>query len=335
MANAITAVGIDVAKATLSVCLRDPEGSERALTLRNTEADMRTKVLPLLAGFSGKIVMESTGHYHWLPTLFLQNQGLDVRVVNPILAKQYTSGNIRKVKTDPADARGLARMAAVATHLPGTFNQSRTTLKLRKKLSVIASMEHQIQALNASLTSLQEAQEILQEPLSPAESKLRATVKDLASAIHSLEREFERESAEDEKTAREAKLLSTIPGVSSFVSHVVLQWFSFAEGRDATSWIAYAGLDISVRESGTWRGTCRLTKRGNNFLRRRLVSAGWGAMMHDPDWKKRYDELRKEGRPHVEALLILGRKIIRTMYVVLKNQTTYDPLKAFPSKKKI
>lgn len=101
------AVGIDVAKATLSVSICDHNGRERALSIRNTDTDITAKVLPHLQHYSGKVVMESTGHYHWTPSLVLREAGLDVRVVNPLLAKQYTSGNIRKVKTDPADARGL------------------------------------------------------------------------------------------------------------------------------------------------------------------------------------------------------------------------------------
>lgn len=60
----ISAVGIDVAKATLSVCCRTLAGTETALSLRNTDTDIRKKLLNRLSGFKRKIVMESTGHYH-------------------------------------------------------------------------------------------------------------------------------------------------------------------------------------------------------------------------------------------------------------------------------
>ena len=188
--DAPVAAGIDVAKATLSVCVRNLDGSERALTLRNIEADIKEKILPLLAGCSGKVVMESTGHYQWRAALALTDAGIDVRVVNPILAKQYTAGNVRKVKTDPADAKGLCRMAITADNLPGRFHGSRGNLRIRKKIGAIASLKHNLQAMRASLTSLSEACDILRVENSPAEKAILRSVKSLQLSIAKLEAEI-------------------------------------------------------------------------------------------------------------------------------------------------
>lgn len=87
-----TAVGIDVAKATLSVCVVYPDGQERALSIRNIDTDINQKLLPLLHHYTGKVVMESIGHYHWKPALLLKEATMDVKVVNPLLAKQYYLG---------------------------------------------------------------------------------------------------------------------------------------------------------------------------------------------------------------------------------------------------
>ena len=269
--------------------------------------------------------MESTGHYHWLPALLLAQAGLDVRVVNPLLAKQYTSSNIRKVKTDPADAAGLARMAAVADNLPAQFLLSREKLQSRKKLAVMASMTHQLQALRAALASMREANGILGVSDSPAEEEVRSAVATLTRSCAHLQQEFVRESASVKETAAQATLIAGIPGVSPFCAHVAVHWFDRALGETAKAWIAFAGLDISSRESGTWRGRCRLTKRGNGYLRSRLYSAAWGAVMHDPQMKTYYDALRAQGRAHVEALIIIARKIVRTMFVILRTGRAYDP----------
>lgn len=274
-----SAVGIDVAKATLSVCFRSGKGTERALTLRNIEADIKGKLLPHLFDYQGKIVMESTGHYHWLAMLVLKEAGLDVRIVNPLLAKQYTTGNIRKVKTDPADAASLAR--------------------------------------------LEEANEILGIKDSPAEQEIEKAVCVLRRSLVHLEREF----TEDSRTSDEATvgLLASIPGVSDFCAAMALHWFNPSLGTTPKAWIAYAGLDVSSRESGTWRGQCRLTKRGNNYLRSRLFSAAWGAVMNDDDMKTYYDSLKEQGRSHVEALIIIARKIVRIMFMILQTKQVYDP----------
>lgn len=322
------AVGIDVAKLSLSVCVRYHDGTERALTIRNTEADINTKLLPVLTQCTPRVVMESTGHYHVLVALLLTDVGHDVRVVNPILAKQYTSGNVRKVKTDPADARGLARMALVADNLPNPFVLDRNTIGLRKKLAMLGSMNHQRQALIASLQSFDELRITLGQDTSPAVEMVRTSIKELERAMRTLERECVHEVRANASTQHDLSLITSIPGVSEFCGVLALQWFRLLPDTTTKSWIAYAGLDVSSRESGTWKGRCKLTKRGNAFLRRRLYSAAWGATMNNADFKEYYDHLRiREGRAHVEALTIIARKIVRTMYHVIQSNTVYDPSK--------
>lgn len=325
ISHTVSAVGIDVAKATLSVCCRTREGMETALSLRNTDSDIRRKLVESLVGFQGKIVMESTGHYHWLPALLLSEAGFDVRVVNPILAKQYTSSNIRKVKTDPADASGLARMAELADNLPKKFCDSKETLILRKKLSLISSLGKQTQALRASLVHVEEVHEIFQAELSTFESLTEEAIDELRRLMTKLEHEFEMEASKLEVNKEAATLLKTIPGISSFCAHLVLHWYSQTEGLTAKSWIGFAGLDISSRQSGTWQGRCKVTKRGNPYLRKRLYSAAWGAAMNNELFHEYYVQLKGEGRSHVEALLMIARKLIRIMFKVLETKTAYDP----------
>lgn len=322
-----TAVGIDVAKASLSVCIRHQDGGERALTIRNIDTDINKKLLTPLSGYAGKVVMESTSHYHWASTLMLRESGIDVRIVNPLLSKQYTSGNIRKVKTDPADAAGLARMAASCDQLPPPFSVSRQQLAIRKKLSTIGSMNHQTQALTASLKSLREAQAILGVTDTDAISALAGSIKELKRTINVLEKECVRETAVDTNMSAKRALLESIPGVSPLCATLALNWFSTGDNITARSWVAFAGIDVSSRESGTWKGRCRITKRGNAFLRKRLYSSARGAVMNNEAFKGYYDDLRKNGYVHVESLVIIARKIVRTMFTVLRDESPFDPLK--------
>lgn len=317
-----TAVGIDVAKATLSVCLRSNEGKETALLIRNIKADINTKLVSKLNGFKGKVVLEATNHYHWLVMLLLTEAGYQVYAVNPLLAKQYTSGNIRKVKTDKADAAGLARMAELADNLPPPFALSRLTLALRKKISCIALLGDEIQSMQSCVKQLQESKDILEIKLSKGEKALLKTLMILRKQKDALENEVVRESTIEEN---EIQRLDDIPGVTPFVSSVILNQFVLLPEHTAKSWIGFAGLDISSRESGTWKGRCKLTKRGNNFLRRRLFSAAWGAVMSNADFKKYYDLLRSQGRSYVETILIISRKLIRIMFTLVKHQQSYNP----------
>ena len=330
MKKQINAVGIDVAKASLSICVHFTDENEHVLTIRNTDTDINKKLLPLLDNSDAKIVMESTGHYHWLVALRLYENGYNVYVVNPILACQYTTKNIRKVKNDPCDARGLARMARVADNLPQPFDSSKDRLWIRKKLGLLASLSKQVQSMQASIASVEEAQEIIGSDGSLVIDELKESIATMKKLMEKLEKECVAEGKKNEKVKEDIDLLISIPGVSEFGAILALHWFDRNKGN-ARSWIAYSGCDISVRESGTWRGKCKLTKRGNAYLRKRLFCCAWGAYMHNEDFKRYYDKLRKDGRSYTESLLIITRKLIRIMYIVLETKQPYNSQKCFLS----
>ena len=58
-----------------------------------------------------RIVMEFTGRYYDPILKALYKTGLFVSVINPHLSKKFRNNSLRKVKSDPADARKVARYA--------------------------------------------------------------------------------------------------------------------------------------------------------------------------------------------------------------------------------
>jgi len=55
-----------------------------------------------------RIIMESTGVYHYPLFRYLRDKGFDVSVINPIISKNSTNMNIRKVHNDKFDSKKLA-----------------------------------------------------------------------------------------------------------------------------------------------------------------------------------------------------------------------------------
>lgn len=326
----LQAVGIDVSKATLDVALiyEDRVQSER---YSNDEAGIGL-LLEKLRTATGeyKVVMESTGRYHLLGALGLSEGGIDVRVINPLLAKPYYGGQIRKVKTDKADARVLARMALLEPKLPVSFGRDKLAIQIRQKMGLLASLEKQRQALSASLNEYSLFQQKLGIEASEIEQQLLATLKSFAKQIARLEQELEHLVLSQAKHMSTVKRLQSIPGISAFVAALLAQFLN-ANCQHAKQWLAFVGLDISVRESGQWKGKAKVTKRGNAYLRKRLYSAAWGAQMNDDNFRSYYTSLKQQGRSHVEALLIIARKLIRIAFTVVTHNTLYDSKCAFPS----
>jgi transposase len=327
----VLGVGIDVSKAKLDVAFVYDQ-HEEVKGYSNDETGLATLVSYLRqAQVKCKIVMESTGRYHLLAALRLSEAGLDVRVINPLIAKRYFSSKIRKVKTDKADAQVLAQVALLEKELPKPFVADKLCLKIRLKLGLLASLEHQLQSFKAMLDNYLASQHILGIASSQLEVQVCSTLTTLTRQVDKLEQELTQLILDQTRHSQALERLQTLPGISPSVAALIVQFLDLDGCQHPKQWIAFVGLDISVRESGQWRGRCKLTKRGNPYLRKRLYSAAWGAMMNYPDFRKYYDHLKSQGKSHVEALLTIARKLLRIAFALLKQQQPYDPKRVFAS----
>ena len=110
----MNAVGIDVSKGKSMMAALRPMG-EVALKPREYTHDvvgLEQMALDILAlGEDTRVVMEATGRYHEPVAEAPHEYGIRVTVINPLFIKQSGGGSIRKVKTDKADARKIAKYA--------------------------------------------------------------------------------------------------------------------------------------------------------------------------------------------------------------------------------
>jgi len=323
------AVGIDVSKDSLMICYRYADSRNFIRSFSNNDSDIKRLIKELkLLKFSGKIVAESTGRFHMLSSVMLAEESFLIYVVNPLMSKKYNAASIRKVKSDKRDSEILAEMAAKEENLPDVFTADRKMLMIKKKISLVAALDKQAQALRSAIKEYKETAKTLKVKLTKAEKRIIEAIDDLNVEKEKLEKEIEnvfKEPLTDAINSKRQKMYSSIPGVSNYVAALTTIFFSEEHCQSAKQWIAYVGYDISVRQSGKWNGKGKLTKRGNGYLRKRLFSAAWGAIMHNEQFKKYYDYLRAKKHSYVESLLIIARKIIRIMFYLSKNNCMYDP----------
>jgi len=320
-------VGVDVSKAELVVvgitsnesyirCVNNEMKAIRALATGLQEG-----------GYHGRIVCESTGHYHLKLAVICHQYGLQLVVINPLQSSKHSKASIRKTKTDPEDARMLATMCITEPDLPGPAELTLDNALIRLTMGQLASIEKQLQQQQQSLAQYEETYAEL--GLEPSESQ--QALRRHCNALKRLQKQFEKElealllqgEPDDEDTHK----LHAIPGFSPVVSGLVGQFDRNVKGAD--SWVAYVGLDVSVRESGTWKGRGKLTKRGNAYLRKRLFQAAWGACMNYDYVRAYYDQLKSQGRKHVEAVCIIARKLLRIAYHVVTKGIQFDQKIAF------
>ena len=106
------AVGIDVSKQKSTVAVLQPAGIivRKPFDVPHTKEGLNGLVdyIQSLDGET-KVVMECTGHYHEPVLKAIYDAGIYVSAVNPCLIKRFGNNTVRKVKSDPADAKKIAR----------------------------------------------------------------------------------------------------------------------------------------------------------------------------------------------------------------------------------
>lgn len=104
--------GIDVSKGKSMVSVLRPFGEvvAKPFTVHHTGSELR-ELADYLKSLDGetRAVMEHTGRYYEPVAQFLHDAGIYVSAVNPKLIKDYGNNTLRKVKTDKADSRKIAR----------------------------------------------------------------------------------------------------------------------------------------------------------------------------------------------------------------------------------
>ena len=111
----MNAVGIDVSKGKSTVSVMRPLGEvvAKPFAVRHTGSELKelTDYLKSLDGET-RVIIEHTGRYYESIAQYLHNEGIYVSAVNPKLIKDSGSGNtLRRVKTDKADAKKIAKYA--------------------------------------------------------------------------------------------------------------------------------------------------------------------------------------------------------------------------------
>lgn len=105
-------VGVDVSKGKSMVSVLRPFGEvvAKPFSVRHTGSELR-HLADYLKSLDGetRVVMEHTGRYYEPVAQFLHAEGIFVSAVNPKLIKDYGNNTLRKVKTDAADSRKIAR----------------------------------------------------------------------------------------------------------------------------------------------------------------------------------------------------------------------------------
>lgn len=313
-------VGIDISKATFDVYFTTPEGSPVTLKLDNNVKGFRKLVKALAAYPSVRIVMEASGPYYYALACFLDEQQISVAVVNPLVIKRFIQMQLKRAKTDQADAKSIYEYGSIMETklwqpLPANHLKIKQYYTARKQL-----LKHQ-HAVSQQLAAFQATGQV--DKL--LEKMMRTDLGQTAEKIHAIEQQME-VLIQEENGALKVQLES-IPGIgpkTSLLLIVALRGFQDFDNHKQV--ISYLGLSPRIFESGTSvKGKAKICKMGMGEVRSCLYMAARSARKYNPACRTLYDRLRAKGKAHKHAMIAVVNKLLKQAFALAKSGQTFDP----------
>lgn len=132
------------------------------------------------------------------------------------------------------------------------------------------------------------------------------------------------------------KWLTTVPGIGNTLAAVITAEIGDPKRFETPKkLIAFAGLDATKTQSGSFEGTKeKMSKRGSHHLRFALMTAADKARMYDPYFGDYYQSMIARGKHHYVALSGVARKLAGLVLVLMKEQRAYEQRPSVQSREK-
>lgn len=324
-------LALDVSTQTLVASLFDPTTQRhRALDCPNTDAGIRK----LLARTPAHCcwVLEPTGRYSNLAVDLARAAGRPVLMAEPRRAKAFLRSGTERAKTDRLDSRGLAEFAA-ARALPlyprptATMEQTKQLLSARRGLSQsLSRLQQQQRELPHAGPYLEAACAELRAQLQALDAQLAQVVQAQPAGRAAQTEPGAEPGAEPAAEPGAAARLDAVPGIGPVTAASVAICLESRCFRHSDQFVAYVGLDLTVRDSGVKEGKRVVSQRGDGELRRLLYLAALANLRspHSP-FRQQYDRELAKGLAHPGAVCAVARKLAKVCWSLVKHGSKYEP----------
>jgi transposase len=307
-------VGIDVSKDRLDVAVH-PAGEAFSVSRDAAGFDaLLARLRPLAPAL---VALEATGGFETVVAATLGAAGLAVAVVNPAQVRAFATALGQRAKTDPIDARLIARFAATtrpqARPLPDPATQRLADLVGRRRqiiAMIVAERQRQKRCTERRLQrSIARLLEALQRELSEVEAEIDDEVRGSPAW-----RETE-------------DLLASVPGVGPTIARTLIAELPELGTLDRRQIAALAGLAPWTRQSGQWKGRCFIGG-GRASVRAALHMGAVTAARHNPHLRAFRDRLLAAGKAKKLVLVAVARKLLTILNAILRDKQPWHSAEA-------
>lgn len=340
----MTILAIDLGKFKSVACLLTAPGADQQFHTVISDPHQFRKLITLLS--PNVVVFETCTAAGWVADL-CDTLKIDYAVANPS-GEAWRWKNVKR-KTDRDDALKLARLYHMG-ELPTVYmppyavRAKRSLLKFRESIvSQRVSIQNEIRAVfqtqglqlarGAALWTKQgfemmgrESRDLLE---CGPDTFWRGQLKLLITSYRHIEAQ---ERLVDRKLDHLAKAdvnitrLMTVPGVGRCTAEVICAYLGdakrFNNSREVSS---YAGMVPSQYQSGEQDRRGRITKRGPQLLRKRLVECSWQLLRYNPWGQQLHAKIsRGQKTRKKQATVALARRLLVRCWAMLRDETDWD-----------
>lgn len=311
MEGSFTFVGIDVCKARLDVHVLADASSFAVTNDLQGHRQLQTRLPP-----PGEclIVVEATGGYQRELVLALVDRGHRVAVVNPKRVRDFAGALGVQAKTDPIDARTLARF--------GQAFQPRAvenTSEKQRELDAHVLRRRQLVELRAIEKCHRES-----APSRAVYKNIQKVIDVLDRQIRHVEQEIQQLLESDDQWNAKAKIIGSVPGVGAVVVATLLTELPELGTLNRKQVGALAGLAPYNNDSGKFKGK-RSIRGGRSVVRNVLYMATRAAARFNPAIKNLYQRLLQAGKPNKVATVACMRKLLTILNHLVKTNSPWNP----------
>lgn len=265
-------------------------------------------------------VMEATGVYHAQLANFLYEHGVFTSVVNPLVIKRFIQMNLRRVKTDKADAEMICKYAqlnALKSYEPAPVYVQECRIISDHIDLLIKSRTMFKNRLHAMEYKAEKHRKILISPL-------RKVINDISKQVEVFEKELKK--LIEENDADLFSRLQTIPGIGKTTAmFLIVLSEGFEKFESAKQFTCFVGLSPVEKRSGTSvRGRSGISKQGNGKLRNLLFMCSFNACKSNEACMQLYQRIVAKGKSKKLALIAVANKLIKQSFAIAKSGLVYD-----------
>jgi transposase len=310
MNDTVALAGIDVSKDKLDVHVLP---SNLVFTVSRDRRGLTDLVRRLRKADVERIAVEASGDYERIVLAALEDDGLQVQLLNPLRVRRFAEAEGTLAKTDPIDARLIARYAQ---HFPdkGLVRRPEQARKLGQFLTMRALL---LGILGEARNRLEHLDE--QSLRALAESIVTQTSAQLAE----LEADIARLIREDQALAHKAKLIRSFIGAGPVLTSNLLARVPELGSVNRHQAARLCGVAPADRKSGKSQRRSTI-EGGRHHLRPILHMVALAAIRSNPVFTAFAKRLLAAGKPRRLVLAACARKVIVVLNAMLRDQTCWQ-----------